>query len=122
MGGAKKDPNAPKRPLSAYFIFQGMFHCQMCAGNYWTLTSFTSGEKRAEVKAANPDYKIGDIAKVSFLAKSVGWKVLMQEMGKMWQALDEKAKAPYEKKAEAAKKKYAEEMAAYEASWIQFFL
>ena len=26
-------------------------------------------------------------------------------------------KAPYEKKAEAAKKKYAEEMAAYEAKW-----
>ena len=36
-------------------------------------------------------------------------------MGKMWQELDEKAKGPYEKKAEAAKKKYAEEMAAYEA-------
>ena len=41
--------------------------------------------------------------------------VSTQEMGKMWQALDEKEKAPYEKKAEAAKKKYAEEMAAYEA-------
>merc|ERR1712112_711451 len=80
MGGAKKDPNAPKRPLSAYFIFMG--------------------EKRAEVKAANPDWKIGDIAK---------------EMGKMWQAMDEKEKGPYEKKAEAAKKKYAEEMAKYEA-------
>ena len=40
--------------------------------------------------------------------------VSMQEMGKMWQALPEKEKAPYEKKAEAAKKKYAEEMAAYE--------
>ena len=39
----------------------------------------------------------------------------MQAMGKMWQELDEKAKGPYEKKAEAAKKKYAEEMAAYEA-------
>ena len=49
----------------------------------------------------------------------------------MWKELDEKEKvtaalnvkrlililqAPYEKKAEAAKKKYAEEMAAYEAS------
>ena len=41
--------------------------------------------------------------------------VSTQEMGKMWQALDEKEKGPYEKKAEAAKKKYAEEMAAYEA-------
>ena len=38
----------------------------------------------------------------------------LQEMGKMWQALDEKAKGPYEKKAEAAKKKYAEDLAAYE--------
>merc|ERR1719361_3034495 len=76
----KKDPNAPKRPLSAYFIFMG--------------------EKRAEVKAANPNDKIGDIAK---------------KMGKMWQELDEKAKAPYQKKAEAAKKKYADEMAAYQA-------
>ena len=50
-------------------------------------------------------------------------------MGKMWQEMDEKAKvgyffhsyvnflllqAPYQKKAEAAKKKYADEMAAYE--------
>ena len=75
--------------------------------------TFVLGEKRAEVKAANPDDKIGDIAK---------------KMGKMWQELDEKAKvghffscvnlallqAPYEKKAEAAKKKYADEMAAYE--------
>ena len=49
----------------------------------------------------------------------------------MWKELDEKEKvtavlnvtrlililqAPYEKKAEAAKKKYAEELAAYEAS------
>ena len=38
---------------------------------------FDLGEKRAEVKAANPDDKIGDIAK---------------KMGKMWQELDEKAK------------------------------
>ena len=41
--------------------------------------------------------------------------VFVQEMGKMWQAMDEKEKGPYEKKAEAAKKKYAEEMAAYES-------
>ena len=38
---------------------------------------YVLGEKRAEVKAANPDDKIGDIAK---------------KMGKMWQELDEKAK------------------------------
>ena len=61
MGGAKKDPNAPKRPLSAYFIFMGMLFSDMKS---FVILSF-SGEKRAEVKAANPDYKIGDIAKVT---------------------------------------------------------
>ena len=40
----KKDPNAPKRPMSAYFLFMG--------------------DKRAEVREKNPDFKIGDIAKV----------------------------------------------------------
>ena len=39
----------------------------------------------------------------------------MQATGKMWKELDEEAKRPYEKQAEAAKKKYAEEMAAYMA-------
>ena len=62
MGGAKKDPNAPKRPLSAYFIFMGLYDHVML-----DLTSFISGEKRAEVKAANPDWKIGDVAKVAIL-------------------------------------------------------
>ena len=38
-----KDPNAPKRPMTAYFLFMG--------------------KKRAEVKNANPDFKAGDIAK-----------------------------------------------------------
>merc|ERR1711972_361820 len=78
MPSKKKDPNAPKRPLSAYFFFMG--------------------EKRPEVTAANPEYKIGDIGKA---------------LGQMWRELDASAKAPYEKKAEAAKKKYSEEMAAY---------
>ena len=58
MGGAKKDPNAPKRPLSAYFIFMGLFDHVLK-----DLITSISGEKRAEVKAANPDWKIGDVAK-----------------------------------------------------------
>ena len=40
----KKDPNAPKRPMSAYFLFMG--------------------DKRAKVREKNPDFKIGNIAKV----------------------------------------------------------
>jgi len=38
-----KDPNAPKRPMSAYFLFMNA--------------------TRASVKKENPDYGIGDIAK-----------------------------------------------------------
>ena len=108
------------------------------------------GEKRAEVKAANPDYKIGDIAKVCFfwcifaellfhvtdffLNRNVaGYRADVEGAGRerkgngrayvTWLILV--LKAPYEKKAEAAKKKYAQEMAAYEASkwpWLQFGL
>ena len=39
-----RDPNAPKRPMTAYFLF--------------------SQEHRAEVKKANPEAKVGDIAKI----------------------------------------------------------
>lgn len=39
----KKDPNAPKRALSAFFFF--------------------CGEERASVKEVNPSYSIGDVAK-----------------------------------------------------------
>ena len=39
----KKDPNAPKRPMSAYMFF--------------------SNDARAEVKKENPDFKITDISK-----------------------------------------------------------
>ena len=66
------------------------------------------------------------------MSRNFSKTVMMQAIGQMWKELDEKEKvtavlnvirlilillqAPYEKKAEAAKKKYAEEMAAYEAS------
>jgi len=39
----KKDPNAPKRPLSAFFLF--------CA------------DERPAVKQAHPEYSVGDVAK-----------------------------------------------------------
>jgi len=39
----KKDPNAPKRALSAFFCF--------------------CGEERAKVKAKHPSYSVGDVAK-----------------------------------------------------------
>lgn len=42
-GKRKKDPNAPKRPQSAFFLF--------CA------------DRRADVKKANPSFTVGEIAK-----------------------------------------------------------
>ncbi len=42
-GKAMKDPNAPKKPLSAYFLF--------------------SSEERLKVKAEFPDYSITEVAK-----------------------------------------------------------
>ena len=65
------------------------------------------------------------------MSRNFSETVMLQAIGQMWKELDEKEKvtavlnvkrlililqAPYEKKAEAAKKKYAEELAAYEAS------
>ena len=72
-----KDPNAPKRPMTAYFLFMG--------------------EKRAEVKNANPDFKVGDIAK---------------ELGKMWAGIDVAEKGRFEKKAAKLKEVYAKKKAA----------
>lgn len=39
----EKDPNAPKRPLGAYFLF--------------------SNDMRPKVKAENPDFKVTEVAK-----------------------------------------------------------
>lgn len=72
----KKDPNAPKRALSAFFFF--------------------CGERRGEVKAQNPAFGLGDIAK---------------ELGKQWEKVGDKAK--YEKMAAEDKKRFEREMAAY---------
>ena len=89
------------------------------------------------MKAANPDYKIGEIAKVIgdlCILEKFAIFVCRRPWGRCGRNWTRKLrytrsmlvfvyglydhvsfKAPYEKKAEAAKKKYAEEMAAYEA-------
>jgi hypothetical protein len=73
---AHKDPNAPKRGLSAFFCF--------------------SNEERAKVKAKNPGYSVGDVAK---------------ELGKRWEVCPNRAK--YEALAAKDKERYEREMAAY---------
>ena len=76
----KKDPNAPKRPMTAFLYF--------------------SKDKRPEIKEANPDMKVGDIAK---------------ELGRLWKEdfADEESRKIWVKKAKKDKKRYDDEMSSY---------
>merc|ERR1711981_1509356 len=74
----EKDPNAPKRPLSGYFLFMA--------------------DERANVKKANPDWGVADIAK---------------ELGGRWSNMDEAQKKKYQEKAAKDKERYEAEMKKY---------
>jgi len=74
----KKDPNAPKKALTAYVIF--------------------ANEHREATKAANPEATFGTMGKL---------------LAAKWNALEEKDKEPYNKKAAVLKLKYEEDVAAY---------
>jgi len=76
---AKKDKNAPKRGRSAYIFF-----CE---------------DTRADVKASNPEFGFGEIAR---------------EMAERWKNLTEDEKKTFTAKAERDKKRYEREKAAYE--------
>ncbi|XP_066998833.1 high mobility group-T protein [Anabrus simplex] len=73
-----KDPNAPKRSLSAFFWF--------------------CNDERSKVKAMNPEFGVGEIAK---------------ELGRRWSDCDPELKAKYEAMAEKDKARYDREMTAY---------
>lgn len=77
----EKDPNAPKRPLSAYFIF--------------------SNEIRPTVKKQNPDAKITDMSKI------IGdmWKGMDDGKKAKYQKKADTDKERYEKEMAAYKKK-----------------
>ncbi|GAA6014578.1 hypothetical protein JCM10207_001651 [Rhodosporidiobolus poonsookiae] len=72
-GKAKKDPNAPKRNLSAYMIF--------------------SQDARAQVKEENPDVGFGEIGKLL----GAKWKELDEEDRKPYEEKAKADKARYEK-------------------------
>lgn len=76
-----KDPNAPKRALSAFFWF--------------------CNDERGTVKAANPEYGVGDIA------KELGrrWADCTSTMKQKYEAMAEKDKARYERENNEYKKK-----------------
>ena len=75
-----KDPNAPKRALSGFFWF--------------------SQDERHKVKAANPDFGVGDVAK---------------ELGRRWAEVSEDVKAKYEALAANDRVRYDKEKMAYQS-------
>ncbi|ENN80368.1 hypothetical protein YQE_03203, partial [Dendroctonus ponderosae] len=72
-----KDPNAPKRSLSAFFWF--------------------SNDERGKVKAQNPEYGVGDIAK---------------ELGRRWADADPEVRSKFEALADKDKIRYEKALAA----------
>ena len=78
---APKDKNAPKKPLTPFFLF--------------------SQEKRGEVVAQNPEFKLAQIGKL---------------MGQMWQALDQETKDTYIARQKSAMEEYKKVRAEYETT------
>lgn len=76
-----KDPNAPKRSLSAFFWF--------------------CNDERPKVKGMNPEFGIGDVAKV---------------LGRMWSEAEPDTKRKYEAMAERDKARYERDMSAYKSA------
>jgi len=75
----EKDPNAPKRPLSAYFAF--------------------ANDKRAELVAANPDAKFKEMSKLLGQA----WKDLDEKTKNKYKAEADERMAQWKKDKDAAK-------------------
>ncbi|KAL4440420.1 hypothetical protein ABPG75_003421 [Micractinium tetrahymenae] len=69
----RRDPNAPKRPLSAYMFF--------------------AADKRKELKESQPDLKLGEIGK----ATGEAWKGLSDKDKAPYQKKADADKARYEK-------------------------
>eukprot|EP01027_Heterolobosea_sp_BB2_P009107 GEZU01013467.1.p1 GENE.GEZU01013467.1~~GEZU01013467.1.p1 ORF type:complete len:156 (-),score=108.28 GEZU01013467.1:134-601(-) len=81
----KKDPKAPKRPMTGYFLY-----CQ---------------DKRPEVKKQNPDAKVGEIAKI--LGEM--WAKEPESVKEKYKQQHAKAKAAYDKELAEYKKTKTEE-------------
>merc|ERR1719505_152745 len=95
----RADPNAPKRPLSAYMLY--------------------AGSVRAEIAAANPDMAVKDVMR----EQGVWWKALSETERAPWVAKAAKASAKHAKLVEKYHKSrdyqaYMEEKAAYKAEQL----
>lgn len=87
-----KDPNAPKRSLYVIIRIVRNFNFN----NFWIFLLSSAffwfcNDERTKVKALNPEYGVGDIAK---------------ELGKKWSDVEPSTKSKYEAMAEKDKKRY----------------
>lgn len=104
---SKKDPNAPKRSLSAFFWFcnderQKVIwlkhqNCYQISLRTWTHLFLSN----PQVKGMNPEYGIGDVA------KELGrlWAMAPAEVKQKYQAMSDKDKARYEREMHMYKSK-----------------
>ncbi|KAJ3093732.1 Non-histone chromosomal protein 6 [Phlyctochytrium planicorne] len=81
----KKDPNAPKKPMSPYLIW--------------------SNENRARIKEENPEAGFADIGKLL----GAEWKKVTDSEKEAYKKMAEKDKARYEKEQKSYKPPAAEE-------------
>jgi len=88
-----KDPNAPKRSLSAFFwwLLYILLKVTALTIDISISNSRFCNDERGHVKEQHPDYTLGDIAK---------------ELGKRWAEVDEATKANYAAMAEKDKARY----------------
>ena len=96
-----KDPNAPKRPLSAFLEY---VRHSLCVSVSLSLplsalsACLQAAIRRPDILKENPGIAFGAVGKL---------------MGEEWRAMPEDIKAPYVAKAEAAKAQYDKDKAAY---------
>ncbi|KAI9771700.1 MAG: Non-histone chromosomal protein 6 [Geoglossum simile] len=100
-----KDPNAPKRGLSAYMFFANEQRENVRDENpgitFGTVLPEMAVSTRFARTPTNVYYRLGQVGKV---------------LGERWKALNEKQRAPYEAKAAADKKRYEEAKEKYNAN------
>ena len=79
-GSKQKDPNAPKRPLSAFFIF--------------------SQDERPKIKSQNASLSVADVAK----AIGEKWRAAPEDLKRKYEKAAKEAKERYEIELQAYKK------------------
>lgn len=85
-----KDPNAPKRSLSAFFWWELVKLISWTLCKYLNVSRFCQ-DLRQQVKEQHPEYTLGEIAK---------------ELGRRWGQMDEATKAQYAARAVKDKARY----------------